>query len=129
MRGQKMTEEEAFLKGAHKKDPQRYRTKTPKNTSDIGFPPQHLDDEVKAIWHEVVANSLPGTLTASERVHLEALCGLIHEMRTNFRGMQSAKLVAMVNLLAKLGMNPIDRRKLGVEPPKEKEEDPFKGFN
>lgn len=130
MRGSKMTEERAALVGATKKNPQRYNKKTPKLDKELGDPPENLSYSAKEIWYEIVDNSLPGVLTAAERIHLEMLCVLLLEFRTSADTINSSKITQIVTLLGKLGMNPIDRQKLGVEKPKnEKDDDPFKGFN
>lgn len=130
MRGSKMTEERAALVGAIKKNPKRYNKQTPKNPNELGEPPERLSYSAKEIWYEIVENSLPGVLTAAERVHLELLCVLMLEFRTSADTINTTKITQIVTLLGKLGMNPIDRQKLGVEKPKKDDaDDPFKGFN
>ena len=54
------------------------------------------------------------------------LCKLIHEMRTNFENMQTAKLTRLETLLGKFGLTPSDRSKIVV--PQQKEPNPFDQF-
>lgn len=135
MRGVKLTEQQAKLKGAPKQNPQRYRGKVvPKNPHKIGNPPPYMLDpgyelpEAKKIWFELINNALPGTLTAAERPTLEALSNLMAEYRMSPIAFRSSNYAVMMGMMNKLGMNPIDRQRLGVEKPKEQEENAFSDF-
>lgn len=113
----KHTPEMAKLTGAAKKNPQRYRKVAPKSKYDIGPPPEYFSKEQKKIWAEVVKYGLPGQLTGSDRFHLESTVQLLDEMRhPPSYGFTSANRSLLVSCLAKLGMNPQDRNRLGVQP-------------
>lgn len=120
----------AKLKGATKKDPQRYRKEPPKSNYELGDPPKRFNKELKAIWHEVVRYSLPGVLTGAERFTMEILCDLIYEYRNPpSYGFTSAKLSQLTRILGLFGMNPVDRQRLGVEAPKGKKGKPDDDFS
>lgn len=59
-----------------------------------------------------------GVIGKSDAIALETLIKLIYQMRTDFEGMQPAKLTRLETLLGKFGMTPSDRLKISV--PKEK---------
>ena len=129
----KHTPEMAKLTGAAKKNPQRYRKQPPKSEYGIGAPPAHLDKDHKTIWNELVKYGLPGTLTGSDRVHLESTVRLVYKMRfPPSYGFTTAENSLLISSLSKLGMNPQDRNRLGVQPaPKaksKKEADDFSEF-
>ena len=109
--------EVAKLKGAVKKDPQRYKNKPVKSKYGLGEPPKHMTKEAKLIWHEIAKITPAGVLTASERMLFEIVCDLMAEYRApDSSGFSPAKLTILERMLGKLGMNPIDRQRLGVQP-------------
>src|SRR5690242_12387258 len=109
--------EVAELKGATKKDPQRYRNEPPKNSRSLGDPPPHMTQEAREVWYELVQNALPGVITASERFVFEILSNLIAEYRSDPVEFAATKYTAMIGLLGRLGLSPADRSKLGVDKP------------
>lgn len=117
----------AELKGANKKNPQRYQTETPKNNSPLGPPPPHLKAKAREVWFELEANCLPNVITAAERFLFEILSNLIAEYRRRPSAFPAAKYTHMVGLLARLGYSPADRQKLGVAK-KGEETNPFAAF-
>lgn len=116
----------AKLKGATRHDPQRYKKVPPKSEFDIGQPPAHMGAEAKAAWFEIQSYAIPGVLTAAERPLLEVLANLFAEYRIDPLGFPTNRMGQMIGALARLGMSPADRQRLGVEPaPKENEFDEF----
>ena len=110
----KQPRELAELKGAHKHDPQRYKNTPPKNKHGLGDPPAHMEEKAKEIWYELLSHALPGVLTASERFVFEILSNLMAEYRADPKGFATMKYSTMIGCLAKLGLSPTDRQKLGV---------------
>lgn len=118
--------EVAALKGADKKNPQRYRAEVPKSVLPLGSAPEHLSEMAKAVWFELEAYAPAGVLAGSDRLMLETAAVLVAEFRENTKGFPASKMGHMIGVLARLGMSPSDRQKLGAE--KTKEEDPFSAF-
>lgn len=118
--------EVAALKGADKKNPQRYRTEAPKSVLPLGSAPDHLSEMAKAVWFELEAYAPAGVLAGSDRLMLETAAVLVAEFRENTKDFPASKMGHMIGVLARLGMSPSDRQKLGAE--KTKEEDPFSAF-
>ena len=112
----------AELKGATKHDPQRYRKTPPKSEFAIGNPPAHLCSDAKAAWFELQNYAIPGVLTAAERPLLEIASNLVAEYRMDILSFPTNRLSALIGCLARLGMSPADRQRLGVEKPPEKNE-------
>jgi hypothetical protein len=118
--------EVAELKGAHKVHPERYRKETPKHAQPLGAIPEHLTAEAKAVWFEVEEYVLPGVMTAADRLIMEVLCELLAEFRASPKEFPANKYGHMIGCLARFGMSPADRQKLGTEKPKES--NPFEAF-
>ena len=110
----KQPEALAKLKGAPKKNPQRYKTKQPVNKNLIGAPPAAMDADAKKIWAELLKYSLPGVITASERFIFEIASNLMAEYRKSAREFPATKYGHLIGCLARLGLSPTDRQKLGV---------------
>ena len=106
-------DEIAKLKGAHKKDPQRYRDKVPKSKLPLGLPPDHMTDDAKETWWELSFYSIPGVITGADRVLLETLSNLLAEYRKEPDKIPTPRINQMINCLARFGMSPSDRTKLG----------------
>lgn len=118
----------AQLKGADKKNPQRYIKETPKNEMGLGEPPVHMSVEgAREAWRELEALALPGVLTASERIIMEITANLLADYRIRPTFCEISKINLLVGNLAKLGMSPADRQKLGVTK-KAKDENEFADF-
>lgn len=115
----KQPAELAKLKGAVKKNPQRYRKEAPTTGKGLGKPPAHLPDEVVAVWKELDKCSLPGVLTSADRFVMEVAASLLAEFRTNRADFKAAKYSHLIGCLARLGLTPADRQKLGTEKPQE----------
>ena len=113
---QRLTNEAAALKGADRKDPQRFRhrKKAPKSDLPLGDSPEHLSAGAKLAWFELSSYAIAGTLTGSDRVMLEAASNLLAEYRTNPVDFTAAKLGRLFQALSSFGMTPVDRQKLGA---------------
>ncbi len=111
----------AELKGAHKRNPQRYKKKPPKNNDKLGKPPKHMDAYAKKVWAELETYALPGVLTGSERFIFEIVSNLIAEYRMGPNIFPIGKYSHLLSGLSKLGLTPADRQKLGVTKDKEDE--------
>lgn len=111
--------EVAELKGAHKKDPQRYRGETPKANLPLGEAPDHMNGKAQSCWFELSTYALPGVLTGADRVMLEMASNLLAEYRVDPTEFSVGKYTHLIGLLARFGMSPADRQKLSVDKPKE----------
>jgi phage terminase small subunit len=119
--------EVAALKGADRKNPQRYRNEPPKADFDLGQPPAHLSPEAVAVWHELAVYAPRGVLQGPDRAMLELAANLFAEYRKDPAEFAVGKYTHLIGILARLGMSPADRQKLGAAKPPE--ENPFDGFN
>lgn len=118
--------EVAKLKGAVKKNPQRYRKVIPKSENPLGGVPDHLNIPAKTVWKELVGYAIPGTITQSDRIIFETAAVLIAEFRSDPKKMPTARITAMIGCVARLGLSPTDRNKLGFDT--KKEDNPFTEF-
>lgn len=113
------------LVGAYKKNPQRKRKSEPKPAQGIGkFIEGPVD--LSSIWDEVVAQTVPGVMTMSDRLALEMVCRLMAEIRSKPDEISVGKVTALCNLLGRFGLTPADRAKVTV--PEEEKEDEWDGF-
>lgn len=112
-------------------NPGRYADRVenePVPTGEIGDPPEHFRHAKKKIWREIVANSPPGVLKNSDRMTVELAAHLMDKLRNDEEGiLKASEYTLLLNVLAKLGMNPIDRTRIAATPPdkKEKAADPW----
>lgn len=112
------------LKGAYKKDPQRKPDPTTEAApkGDVGSPPEYLESDVKAVWHEIVSLACPGVLGDSDRLTLELAATLMAEFRRGGRDdngrplFTDSRLSRLQAALGSLGMTPADRTKVKVPP-------------
>jgi len=112
-------DEVAKLKGADKKNPQRYRKSIPKSDMPVGNAPAGLDKSAAACWFEIQSLAIPGILTAADRVALELLATLLAEYREDAREFPAHKRKDLISLLARFGMTPSDRNRLAIPKPPE----------
>lgn len=117
--------EVAELKGAHKKDPQRYRGDVVKSGLPLGNAPDHLTEGEKKCWFELESYALPGVLTAADRIMLELAAELLCKRRRwdGGDGLSVGERSALISILARLGMSPADRQKFTTE--EKKDSNPF----
>lgn len=109
----------AELKGATRVHPERYRKDVPAVEQPLGEAPAHLSATAKAIWFEIEGLAPIKVLKGADRVALEILATLLEEYRAAPSEFSAAKIGHVIGLLARLGMTPADRQKLGTEKPPE----------
>lgn len=114
------------LQGTDKKNKHRINDSQPVPDRGIGPPSEHLNEQEKLIWDELVSNMYAGVLGDGDRMALELMCRLVREMRYNFEEMPAAKLTQLSNLLGRFGLTPSDRNKIII--PKTKQDNPFAGL-
>ena len=120
------SEEFAKLSGATKKHPERYKKQIPKSDHDLGLAPAHLSDAAKVVWFELEAYSLKGVLTGADRFILEVTSTLLAEYRESPGDFAVGKYTHLIGCLARLGLTPSDRQKLGTD--RKPEGNPFDDF-
>jgi phage terminase small subunit len=111
--------EVAELKGATRKHPERYRKTPPAVEQPLGTAPAHMSDEAQKCWFELESLAPTGVLKGADRVALETLANLLAEYRKNPPEFAAGKYTHMIGMLARLGMTPADRQKLGTEKPED----------
>ena len=123
---QRLTTEQAALKGADRKDPARFKDRkaSPKSSLPLGDAPSHFDAKQKAAWFEFSAYAIPGTLTGADRISLEGASVLLAEFRACPADFPAAKYGRLFQFLSAFGMTPVDRQKLGAVKPVD-ETNPF----
>lgn len=107
--------EVAKLKGADKKDPQRYRKEVPKSECPLGDAPEHLSDEARDCWREISLCAIEGVLTGADRHVLEVTSNLLAEYRRDPDKFAVGKYTHLLGGFGRLGMSPADRQKIGFE--------------
>jgi phage terminase small subunit len=117
----------ARLTGAAAANPQRYRAIPPKADGELGDPPPHLSPCVAAVWREIAGTAPAGVLAAADRFAVELAANLVAEYRKDSRSFLASRIAQMIGLLARLGLTPVDRQRLAIEPAKS-EENPFDSF-
>ena len=104
------------LNGGLATNPGRYadRVNEPNVTLPIGSAPSGFSKAKRAIWDEMVSLVAPGVLQRSDRILLEVITHLIHDLRT---GQSSVASIAQLRMsLASLGMTPADRSRVSAVP-------------
>ena len=108
------------MRGGDKHDPARFKDRQNEmQPESLGRVPTNLEPEYKSIWKEIVGALPDNTIGKTDRIALETLCKLTHQMRTDFENMDTAKLTRLETLLGKFCMTPSDRSKITVPPKKE----------
>jgi len=95
------------LNGGYRADRHGPRQAAPKSELAIGEPPGHLAPDEAAAWREFVRDAVPGLLTGSDRIALEALARLL--ARSRRQGLTSAELGCLRAFLVQLGATPASR--------------------
>jgi phage terminase small subunit len=109
---------ELVLSGTYQQNKKRYESRlAPQATVQlpVGRAPSHLLATERAIWAEVVKSAPEGLLGRPDRLIVEVACKFIARMRSS--DLKVSELNALVNVLAKLGMDPHSRKKMHYEPP------------
>jgi len=86
----------------------------PKSTEPVGDAPPAFNKTKKAIWTEIVSLVPSGVLQRSDRIVVELICYLLHELRTGKATVASIAQLRMA--LASLGMTPADRSRVSAAP-------------
>ena len=115
------------LSGSFKHNPNRRRADPPP-AGEIGEAPDHLADDEKNLWKELVAQSPLGVLQASDRAALEIVCCLMAEFRNDRASFTPAKIGVLQRALSSLGHTPVDRSRLGVSKQESSADDPWADF-
>ena len=119
MTGRKpLRREQLDLKGTYQKC--RHETRNTFDSDelpDVGDPPVHMSGPQRVIWRELVSESVPGVLRASDRIMVEISCGLLDQYRNGEPAAWQMQL--LVKTLASLGFAPTERHRLGVKKPDE----------
>jgi phage terminase small subunit len=108
------------IAGTDKKNKHRNNNDEPVPTCGIGPAPKHLNPKQRAIWDEIVGMSCPGVLGESDRIALEMLCRLVHDMRDYSNLFNAARYTQLSGMLGRFGMTPSDRTRIVVKKPKPK---------
>lgn len=106
------------LNGGLAHDPKRYanRTAEPVRSGELGPAPESFDDDLLAIWDEIVGDIPDGVLTNADRVIVELAVRLTKKMRDG--DLNAALAAQLVSCLSRLAMTPSDRSKVQVVPGK-----------
>lgn len=107
----------ARLKGADKKDPQRYRTTCITADIALGDPPEHLSSHTAEAWTHLALYATPGVLTGHDRFIVEIAACLLADMRADPLTFPAGKLSQLVSCLARMGLTPSDRQRIRIPAP------------
>lgn len=99
--------------GAYVKNPQRRRLNEPQ-AGGIGHAPDHLTEQERRAWDEIVSDCAAGVFQSSDRPVVEALAVELCAWRADRAKFGTKRLALMVNLLGRCGMTPSDRSKVIV---------------
>lgn len=105
----------AELKGQTKVHPERYRKQPPVVEYDLGDAPEHMSLEARKCWVEISTYAPIDVLKGADRISLELAANLLAEYRKDPVEFAVGKYTHLIGLLARLGMTPADRQKLGTE--------------
>lgn len=109
------------LRGADKKDPQRYRDRAnePRPDKPLGTCPRWFGEwqkDVSRAW-KFISDACPeGVLTEMDRPAMVQLAALYAEFLGNPRDFPAPKHARLHALLCSMGMTPVDRSKVAVAP-------------
>lgn len=118
--------EVAELKGSTRRNPQRYRKEPPAVDMPLGDAPAHMSEAARRCWFEISTYAPRGVLQGADRITLEVTSNLLAEYRMAPTEFAVGKYAHLIGCLARLGMSPADRQKLGTE--KQQEGNPFDDF-
>lgn len=105
--------------GAYAKNPQRAESRKaePKPAGPIGNPPSYFSENQRALWNEMVHESLPGVLSNADVYIVELAVLALEQVRVVY----DPKVACQLNLyLQQLGMTPAARSKVSAVESKEK---------
>lgn len=115
MPARKKTRRELELSGGLKKNPSRYAGRAASTSSKpLGYAPKHLNPEQRSIWKQIAALAPEGVLTEADTFSVELAARLIHRSRQP--GFKASEVAVLSGLLGKLGLTPVDRQRLDIQP-------------
>lgn len=100
---------------ASKTNKAKHEIDIPKHKEPLGNAPFKITPGAARVWDELRDHLLPGVATKSDRYLMEITCELMAEFREDPRRISTSKLAQLTNCLARLGLTPVDRVKLGVK--------------
>ena len=113
-------------RGAFKNHPERKRQQEPKPAAEFPeIPPEHLTNEQKATWQQIVDIVPARVLANSDILIVEIAACLLAEYRANPNEMVTARITRLTCELGKLGLSPSDRAGLEVYKPEYNDFDEF----
>lgn len=112
--------------GTAHRNKQRNNENAPEPVRGIGKPSESLNPAQMLIWDELVGIMYRGVLGEADRSAFELLVRLVHEMRTDFENMNTAKIGQLNSLFSKFGMTPSDRSRISI--PANKNKNAFDGL-
>lgn len=117
------------LTGTLKHNAYRYESREgePEAIGEIGDPPEHLPEPVKACWREIVGLAHEGTLGAGDRLVMEHGAQLLAQLRADDWKVHPTIMLRYEAFLGKLGLTPADRSRVQV-PKKKAEASPLDKF-
>jgi phage terminase small subunit len=117
------------LTGQLKKNPARHAGRTPAPVGEgIGYAPRHLTATQRAVWRQIVCSAPPGVLTRADEFVVELAAKLLERIRND--DAKASEISALVNILGRLGMSPVDRERLALSSAAPaKEDDPWAAFD
>jgi hypothetical protein len=117
----RMPLDQARAKGAHLKDPQRFRDRKAPKVGPLGDPPERLTEDEAEAWL-TLAEEIPW-LGSADRLLVETAARLAVLMRTEFKAAYATELRQM---LSAMGATPAARSK--VTAPDEEDDDPAAAY-
>lgn len=99
--------------GAYEANPARRREGEPQ-AGGIGPAPDHLSEDERVAWDEVVQDCAAGVFQSSDRRLLERLCGLIAKSRSDPSHFGIRQEQLLLKMLGLCGMTPADRSRVFV---------------
>lgn len=116
------------LHGTDKRNKHREVPNQVEVVNGIGEAPDHLSEDGKKIWDEIVGLMFQGVLGETDRLALEIMCNLVYRFRfsqvdEDVSGLTGAELSRLTGLLSEFGMTPSARTKISV--PKQKPKNSF----
>lgn len=104
----------AEAKGATRKHPERYRNQPPTVEQPLGTAPEHMSEAARKCWFEIQSLAPRNVLTGADRIAMELLSNLLAEFREQPKAFPASRITHLIGCLARLGMTPADRQRIGA---------------
>ena len=118
----------AEAKGAVRKDPQRYRKQPPPVDQPLGTAPEHMTEAARKCWFEIESLAPRNVLTGADRIAMELVSNLLAEFRDGPKSFPASRITHLIGCLARLGMTPADRQRIGAPSGEDDGDDSFDEF-